>query len=104
MIKEALSFDMIRTGMKKFDDVRRDQYPNDAEDVYRSFLVGQIYKSMKDVDDYSTIEQCALVADAELGKLDEGFRKGVWSELEYNLLSNVAINIANGIRKLRKEP
>lgn len=49
---EDLSFDMIRAGVDQFDKIKRDQYPPEQkyDIVYKSFLVGQIYKAMKEED------------------------------------------------------
>lgn len=50
---DYLTFDMLRAGIDQFEKIRRDNYPPKPEydAVYKSFLVGQIYKAMKEQED-----------------------------------------------------
>ncbi len=49
-MSEDLTFPMIRAGIAQLDKIKRGDYPPEPEYdlVYQSFLVGQIYKAMKE--------------------------------------------------------
>jgi hypothetical protein len=49
---EDLTFDMIRAGLDQFEKIKREDYPPEPEYdvIYKSFLVGQIYQAMKEVE------------------------------------------------------